>query len=67
VTDLSAHSFVLARRWPAFARRLSSWLASRLTARQSRLDPESLTEHMQRDLGFLDGPDRRGYEDPWLR
>ena len=48
-------------------RRLLARLAARFKTRTTRIDPELLTEHIKRDLGFLDGPDRRIYEEPWLR
>ncbi|WEX08291.1 hypothetical protein [Chelativorans sp. AA-79] len=42
-----------------FSRRLLSWMTALLPRRRRRrLDPRMLSDHLKRDVGFLDG--RRG-------
>lgn len=67
MAEVPAQSITPSRPATIMTRRLLARLAARFKTRTTRIDPELLTEHIKRDLGFLDGPDRRIYEKPWLR
>ncbi|WP_348639594.1 hypothetical protein [Mesorhizobium sp. M1E.F.Ca.ET.045.02.1.1] len=47
-----------ARGWISLLAREFSWFASR---RRGYVDVRELSEHLQRDMGFLDGNDPRGH------